>query len=239
MVIEKKNAVVTGASGGLGEQVALRLASEGCNLFLLGRSKDKLQKVSSKIQNKYPNVDVKQEVVDFSNESDLNLFLNKNIVVCMMEVDILINCAGVFPVKTLCNSTADDYKTCFDINVRTPFLLSQKFSEGMKHRKWGRIVNICSSSSYQGSPETGLYCASKHALLGLSRSQYLELKLYNVRVFSVSPGSIQTKMGEAVPHQDFSTFMKAEDVADYIIYIIKLDNEMISEEVRLNRVTIK
>ena len=234
MVLEKRSAVMTGASGGLGEQIALRLASEGWDIFLLGRDKGRLREVFLKIQTKYPSIQAKQCVVDFSKESDIDSFLSED-----MAVDILINCAGVFPVKSLCDSTPHDYKTCFDINVKAPFLLSQKFSKGMANRKWGRIVNICSSSSYQGSPENGLYCASKHALLGLSRSQYLELKPHNVRVFSVSPGSIQTEMGETVPHQDFSTFMRAEEVADYIIYIIKFDSEMISEEVRLNRITIR
>ena len=234
MVLANKNAMITGASGGLGEQIALRLASEGCGLFLLGRNEEKLHKVSVAIQQEYPSVNIKKEVVNFARTSDLKSFLSKDIT-----VDILINCAGVFPVKSLCDSTVEDYTACFDINVKAPFLLSNKFAQGMKQRKWGRIVNIGSSSSYAGSPETGLYCASKHALLGLSRSQYLELKPYDVRVFSVSPGSIQTEMGATVPQQDFSTFMKAEEIADYIIYIIKFDNEMISEEVRVNRIRIQ
>ena len=109
----------------------------------------------------------------------------------------------------------------------------------MVSNNWGRIVNIGSSSSYNGSGETGIYCASKHALLGLSRSLYQEFKDSGVRVYSVSPGSIQTPMGAIDIRQDYSTFINPREVAEYIIFIITYDNEMISEEIRMNRITIK
>ena len=85
--------------------------------------------------------------------------------------------------------------------------------------------------------ETGVYCASKHALLGLSRSLYQEYRERGVRAYSVSPGSIQTPMGATDTRQDYSTFLNPQEVAEYISFIMAYDNEMISEEIRLNRVT--
>tara|TARA_R110002110_G_scaffold234140_5_gene450268 strand:+ start:200 stop:886 length:687 start_codon:yes stop_codon:yes gene_type:complete len=224
-----RHALVTGATGGLGRCIATKLASEGCTLSLLGRS-DTLNDIANDIGDAVENV----FKVDFCDPNSLGDFLKVD-----QEVDILVNCAGTFPVKSLSESSIEDYEKCFDINVKAPFLLSKKFAEGMKERNWGRIVNIGSSSSYAGSPNSGLYCASKHALLGLSRSQYLELNYYNVRTFCLSPGSIQTNMGKKVPSQDYSTFMKPTEIADYLINMIKFDNEMISEEVRLNRIIIR
>ncbi len=220
-----KHALVTGATGGLGKSIAKRLASEGCKLSLLGRS-GLPEDYRGAVENVFK--------VDFTDAKSMEEFLKID-----LDVDILINCAGIFPVKTIAESTVEDYQQCFDVNVKAPFLLSKKFAEGMKNRKWGRIVNIGSSSSYAGSPNSGLYCASKHALLGLSRSQYLELKYHNIRVFCLSPGSIQTEMGKKVPHQDYSTFMNPDEIAEYLVNMIKFDNEMISEEVRLNRIIIR
>lgn len=231
-MVTGRTALVTGANGGLGREIAIKLASEGCVVSLLGRKN--LHNVCKKIESSHPKSVGRLFFLDFCDAQSFDIFLNLDI-----HFDILINCAGVFPVKNLSDSTSDDYSKCFDVNVKAPFLLSKKFSEGMKQQEWGRIVNIGSSSAYAGSDNSGLYCASKHALLGLSRSQHLELKSHNVRVFCLSPGSIKTDMGKQVPNQDYSTFMDPKDIAEYLVQMIKFDSEMISEEVRLNRMTIR
>jgi len=232
--MNQKTVMITGASGGLGAAIARRFAHEKSNLALVGRNGDILNTVSSGILSEHPDIAIENYTVDFRDHKDTLAFLENDI-----RVDVLVNCAGVFPLKNLEASTNDDYEECFDVNVRAPFLLVNKFCKGMKHRRWGRVVNVCSSSSYSGSAESGLYCSSKHALLGLSRSQYLELKPHNIRVFSVSPGSIQTAMGATDFRQNFSTFVRPEEVADYIVYMTNFDKEMISEEVRLNRVSVE
>ena len=157
----------------------------------------------------------------------------------LYDVDILVNNAGIFPIKTLAESTDQDYKDCFAVNVYAPFVLSRDLGRKMTQQRWGRIVNIGSSSSYNGSGETGLYCASKHALLGLSRSLFQEYRDSGVRVYSVSPGSIQTPMGATDTRQDYSTFINPDEVAEYVGFILSYENEMISEEIRLNRWEIR
>ena len=106
----------------------------------------------------------------------------------------------------------------------------------MVSKKWGRIVNIGSSSSYNGFKNTSIYCSSKHALLGLSRSLHDELKEHNIRTFCVSPGSIKTSMGKRVIGQNYDTFMDPKEIAEFIVYIISFDKEMVSEEIKLNRI---
>ena len=134
-----------------------------------------------------------------------------------------------------------EYDECMQVNVRAPFLLIRELSQSMVKNSWGRIINIASSSAYAGSPLTSAYCASKHALLGLSRSLYKEFKDSNVRVLCVSPGSIKTDMGKEVEKlgQIYNTFMEPEEVAKYIVFNSLWDGNMVSEEIRLNRVTVQ
>ena len=155
------------------------------------------------------------------------------------QVDILINCAGIFPLKNIESTSIEEYDECMNINVRSPFLMCKKFSSAMRSKGWGRIVNVGSSSSYSGSGDTGVYCASKHALLGLTRSLFLELRDTGVRVCFLSPGSIQTPMGETDKRQDFSTFIRPEEISNYLLHSLSYDAEMVSDEIRLNRAIIR
>jgi|TARA_A100000172_G_scaffold45119_3_gene27832 short-subunit dehydrogenase len=227
-MLKGKTALITGASGGLGTSIALALAAKGCNLVLCGRNIANLKNLKNHISD----VDVQiapGDLKDWSYVKHLTLY----------DVDILVNNAGIFPIKTLAESTDQDYKDCFAVNVYAPFVLSRDLGRKMTQQRWGRIVNIGSSSSYNGSGETGLYCASKHALLGLSRSLFQEYRDSGVRVYSVSPGSIQTPMGATDTRQDYSTFINPDEVAEYVGFILSYENEMISEEIRLNRWEIR
>ena len=109
----------------------------------------------------------------------------------------------------------------------------------MKKSKWGRIVNIGSSSGYNGFKNGTAYCSSKHALLGFSRALFAELKDNNVRVYSISPGSTQTKMGKLSKDQKFETFLEPKEVAEYVEFVIRFEKQLVSEEIRLNRIQMK
>jgi len=236
-IFKDKNAFITGASGGLGATIAFQLAESGCNLYLTGRSEKKLKALCDHIHESYPATQVKYFIADLSKEEELKRVIFK--VQNVTFVDMLINCAGVFPIKNIKDSGISDFNKCFNVNVKAPFLMSREFFHDMKNANWGRIVNVGSSSAYNGSEDTGLYCASKHALLGLSRSMYKEFKEHNVRVYNVSPGSIQTEMGATDTRQDFDTFLDPEDVAKYILFVMSFETGIISEEIRMNRMIIR
>jgi short-subunit dehydrogenase len=233
-ILDGKTALITGATGGIGTALAKKLVDNGCDLILACRSDTKYVDLANRL--KRDDTKIEKLICDFQNDHSVSQMISE---IKDTNVDILINAAGLFPIKTILNSTLDDYGACFDVNVKIPFILSSILGKGMCNRQWGRIVNIGSSSSYNGSPETGLYCASKHALLGLSRSQYQEFKSHNVRVYSVSPGSVQTNMGKTDTRQDFTTFITPEEVAEYICFIMSFDGEGISEETRINRMVIR
>jgi short-subunit dehydrogenase len=209
-VLKNKRAIITGANGGLGRELVNELKSHGCETIPIARQYGDLTELKTieKIKSKYK------------------------------SVDILINCAGSFLIKPLLETSLAEYENMFNINVKTPFMLSKAFVPDMIKNKWGRIINIGSSSAYNGGADTGLYCMTKHALLGMSKSLYVELKARGIRVYNISPGSIQTEMGASDYRQDFSTFINPKEIASYVAFIISFDSEMVIEESRLNRIFI-
>ena len=214
---------------------AKELLDKGCNIFATGCNESKLKKVTNELGS-----NVQYKSCDLSESSNVLSLIN-DVRDVFKNVDIVVNSAGIFPVQDFVNTNLDDYNKCINVNLTAPFLLTKEFSKDMIKNKWGRIINIASSSAYLGAPKTSIYCASKHALLGLSRSIYNEFKSDNVRVLCISPGSIQTEMGRKVEElgQDYDTFINPKELAEYVVYISSFDKEMISEEVRLNRLIIR
>jgi short-subunit dehydrogenase len=233
-ILNNKNCFITGATGGLGKQISHFLAKENCNLFLTSTDEKNLEKLTEKILLHNKNISVVYKPADLSKKNDLYKIM-KYAKKKFKKIDILINCAGVFPVKKLNYSTIEEFDYCMNVNSRAPFYFIKEFSQDMIRNKWGRIVNIGSSSSYDGFKETSMYCASKHAILGLSRSVHDELKNYNIRTITISPGSIKTKMGRKVKNQNYQTFIKPKEIAKFLVDVISYDNEMIPNEVQLKR----
>ena len=231
-ILQGKNCLITGSTGGLGKEIAKEFAKNGCNLFLTGRNNKKLNSLKDELEKNQIKIDFQQ--ADLSDTDEIQKLFEK-VKSTFSSIDILVNCAGVFPVKLLSDSTIDDFENCFSVNVKAAFVLCKEFSQGMISKKWGRIVNIASSSAYAGFKNTSIYCSSKHALLGLSRSLHSELKEYNVRTFCVSPGSIKTPMGKSVTGQNYETFLNPSEIAELIVHLVSFDNEMISQEIQLSR----
>ena len=233
-ILRGKNCLITGATGGLGKEIAKEFAKNGCNLFLTGRNNDKLNSLKNELENSVNEIKIDFEDADLSDDGEIQKLIEK-VQGVFANIDILVNCAGVFPVKLLSDSTVEDFENCFSVNVKAAFVLCKEFSQGMISKKWGRIINIASSGAYNGRSKTVVYRASKHALLGLSRSLHSELKEYNVRTFCVSPGSIKTPMGKSVIGQNYETFLNPNEIAELIVRLVSFDNEMISQEIQLSR----
>ena len=239
-ILHGKNCLITGDTGGLGREIAKEFAKNGCNLFLTGRNNDKLNSLKNELENSQNEIKIDFKDADLSDDNEIQTLIEK-VKNTFVNIDILVNCAGVFPVKLLSDSTVEDFENCFSVNVKAAFVLCKEFSQGMISKKWGRIINIASSSAYAGFKNTSIYCSSKHALLGLSRSLHSELKEYNVRTFCISPGPIKTSMGHDIvknenPDERFDSFMNPNEIAEFIAYLISFDNEMVSEEIRLSRI---
>ncbi len=233
-----KNCLIVGASGGIGSEISKKIAEQNHNLFLIGRNKNKLLKLKNEIRKKNKSIKIELGVIDLTNDKSISKVIKK-IREKFHSIDILINTAGIFIVKSLHASSLEEFDTSYKINIRAPFIFCQEFSKDMKKKKWGRIVNLGSSSSYNGFKNGVIYCSTKHSLLGLSRALFAELKESGIRTFCISPGSSQTKMGKISKEQNFNTFLNPKEIADYVSFVISFDKELISEEIRLNRIRME
>ena len=152
--IKNKNCLITGATGGIGSKLVKMLADEECNLFLTGRDEKKLRKIAKNCKKE---INLKYFATDLSKENNIKKLIKK-VREEFSHIDILINCAGIFLIKTLEKSTIEDFTNLLQINMNVPFILTKEFAKDMEKRKWGRIVNIGSSSSYEGFPKGSVYC---------------------------------------------------------------------------------
>ena len=231
MILKNKVCLLTGASGGLGKEIIKKLVKENIKIIALGRTKKNL----IQLKKKYNKSVISIFPCDFRNiENTLNTIdsiKKKNI-----KIDIIINCAGNFLVRDFQKLSSDQINKELNINIIASMLITKEFLSNMKAKKWGRIVNIGSSSSYAGFAKTVVYCTAKHALLGFSRSINEEFKSYGIRSYIFSPGSIKTKMGKLVKKQKYKDFIEPNELSSLILSIIKQNNNMITEEIKINRI---
>lgn len=235
-ILKGKNAFISGATGGIGKSIAESLADSGCNLFLTASDADNLEAVVGLFSDKA--VNVSSCVGDLNSKDDVYKII-ENAKQKFENIDIVINSAGVFPNVSFFDSDDDALEATFNINYRSAFIFAREFAKEMVGNKWGRIVNIGSSSAYAGFKETSMYCSTKHALLGLSRSMHDELKEFNVRTLCVSPSSTKNSKRIATKGQDYSTFLEPTDVAKYVVFTISFDSNIIAEEIFLKRMILR
>jgi len=228
-----KFCLILGATGGLGKEVVRELAKEN-NLILVGRDKDCLKCLSEELKSKH--FEIKTFICDFNDIQDTNMLIT---ILRDYYIDILINCAGVFPVNPIENISLSDFDECINVNIKSPFFIMKSIIEQMRNREKGLIINIGSSSSYNGFKNTSLYCLSKHALLGLNRSLVNELGEHNIKMIIISPGSFKSEMSKKVTWQNYDTFMEPNDIAKYISFIISMKDTNIVDEIKLNRMHIQ
>lgn len=186
-----RRALVTGASRGLGRAIALGLADAGADLVLAARDGDKLAEVAAEIRVRGRTADI----VAFD-LADLAALENAAIALAADDrpIDILINNGAIAGWGSLPDSTLSQWQTMFDVNVASMYLLCRELSRGMAARGWGRIINFASYVAQTGRPNLSAYTASKHAVLGLTRSVAAELAPSGVTCNAIAPGFFDTDM---------------------------------------------
>lgn len=218
---KNKNIIITGAAGGLGKEFICQLFDLGANIYAIVSPKSDVSQIEKYCKGIF--------------RCDLSLQGSIEKLYISFDVDILINCAGLFYLKPLSEITINDYNCMMNVNIYSSLFLSLKCSKSMIQKKSGLIINIGSSSCYNGCSDTAVYSISKHALLGMSRSLSEELKKYNINVLMFNPGSIKTKMGYLDTRQNVNTFLDPKKTAEYIIFSSSLCDDMIVHESRLLR----
>ncbi|MCM3766152.1 SDR family NAD(P)-dependent oxidoreductase [Neobacillus niacini] len=218
MAIEEKSlykaAIVTGAARGIGREIALTLAKRGIAVGLCDISPD-VRKTLEEIQSL--GVACAAEVVDISNENDVERAY-ESISNTLVPIDVLVNNAGIGRLNALVDYSVSEWDQTFAVNVRGPFLLSQKVLPKMMEQKNGLIVNIASIWGLRGASGRAAYAASKHALVGMSKCLSEECHPYRVRVITLCPGNVLTDLASGTD-ADTTDWMHPKDVADVVGYL--------------------
>jgi hypothetical protein len=188
--LKTKNIVITGASSGIGAEIAKLCAARGANLVLLARSIDKLEQLQSDLQQKYQvNVDVFQLDVSDTNQVEV---VFQRIFDTIGDIDILVNNAGFGVFREAHEASIDEIKGMFEVNVIGLMACTSMVLPKMRARRFGHIINIASQAGKIATPKSSVYSATKHAVLGYTNSLRMELADFNVQVTSVNPGPIAT-----------------------------------------------
>ena len=184
-------AVVTGASKGLGREMAEELAAAGAKVVLVARSEALLQDVANAIRERGGEAEhVVADVTDEAAASEVEQAVREAFGVC----DILINNAGINNRKPIEEFSFDEWHEILDVNLTGPFSMSRAFVPGMKSLNWGRIINLTSIMSHVSLPNRTGYSTTKAGLLGFTRALALELAPHNITVNGISPGPFATEM---------------------------------------------
>ncbi len=188
---EGRVALVTGASRGIGREIALQLAAHGADVVLAARSAAGLREVAAEIE-----AQGRQALclpLDVSDPERIREAVG-GIPEPFDRIDILVNNAGVTRDGLMLRMKDEDWKTVLATNLGGAFYLTRQVLAGMVRRRYGRIVNLTSVVAMTGNPGQANYVASKAALIGLTRSLAREVASRNITVNAVAPGFVETDM---------------------------------------------
>lgn len=190
-MLKGKTALVTGASRGIGLAIAERLAREGARVVVVSRDEKLLVPLAERLGGLALSADL-------ADRASLNALLGR-VDAEVGRVDILVNNAGIATSAPLERTTDEDWDRTMEINARAPFALCRALVPKMVSAGWGRVINIASNAGRSGYAYTTAYCASKHAVVGLTRALAADLGKTQVTVNAICPGWVRTEMSvEAV-----------------------------------------
>jgi len=191
MNLKNKVAIVTGSRRGIGKAIALALAKAGANIVVSDINLDDCNKLVEEI--KAINGNALAVKTDVSNPEDVSQMINLT-TEKFGKVDILVNNAGIYMQKSLTDVTEQDFDRTLDINLKGVFLCSKAVVPEMIKQGKGKIINIASIAGQVGFANSSAYCASKGAIINITRELALELAQYKINVNAIGPGVIETDM---------------------------------------------
>jgi 3-oxoacyl-[acyl-carrier protein] reductase len=233
-MIDKRVAIVTGASRGIGRVIALKFAREGMAVALTARDKSLLKKVSEEIIS----TGGQQPLIipaDLRDMSQIPL-IPEQVMEKWGRIDILVNNAGLGYLKTFLEIKPEEFQEMLDVNLRAVFLLTQKILPHMIARKTGNIVNIASLAGKNGFKLGTGYAATKWALRGFAQCLMMELREHDIRVITLFPGSVETsfnRSGQPVTITPAKNKMQAEDIADAALMAVQIPDRTMASEIDL------
>ena len=191
MDFSEQRVVVTGGGRGIGAAVARALTAEGTSVVVAARSAEEIEAVARELRESGRRaMAVACDVTDPAAVEELRRRCEEQ----LGGVDVLVNNAGIASSAPLKSITLEQWNRIFAVNVTGTFLCTQAFLPGMVERGWGRIVNVASVAGKMGAAYISAYAASKHAVVGFTRSVAAEVAAQGVTVNAVCPGFVATEM---------------------------------------------
>lgn len=223
--LEGKTAIITGASGGIGEAAALAFAKEGCSLVLVARREDKLREIAARCE------EAGGKAVYLTGDASLEQTAIDTVQLAVDtfgKVDILVNNVGIGMLKKLVDSTTEDYDRIMNTNVRSSFNFSKYAVKDMLKRQEGRVIMVSSVTGHIGHEDETIYTMTKFAQRGLAQAIDKELASQGIKACAVCPSATKTNFeigeGRTKEEVEASGWETADDVAEGILYAATCKN---------------
>ena len=222
-----KAALVTGGGRGIGRETAILLSKKGLNVIICSRTQKEIDSAVKEIKS-FGNGQIIGRKCDVSVYSQVNNLVNEALEI-YGRIDVLINNAGITYVKKLIDTSEEQWDHTLDVNLKGAFLLCKVIVPHMIENTCGVIINVSSGAGKVGFEDISAYCASKFGMIGLTESLAREVANYNIRVMTICPGEVATKMQDDVDARYYELnkdkMLHPRTVAEKITEMIFNDNK--------------
>ena len=222
---EKKVALITGATSGIGKAIAYEFAKHGIDLILCGRRQERLDQIKKELESHVKVYTLNFDVRDKNETLKAIDTLPEN----FKPIDILINNAGnAHGLDPIQSGSIEDWDAMIDINVKGLLYVSKAIIPHMVERQSGHIINIGSSAGKELYPKGNVYCGSKSAVLSITEGMRIDLNPFGIKVCAINPGLVETEFsqvrfkGDAIANSVYKGFeaLQPEDIADLVYYTV-------------------
>ena len=231
--LEKKNIIVTGASGGIGNAIIKKLSEAGANILASGTRVEKLEELKKNFK------DIKISKFDISQSDKIEEFIENSTSELGDKLDGIINNAGITQDNLAIRMSLDEWQKVININLTSTFLMSKFAIKKMLKNKSGKIVNITSVVGHTGNLGQANYTASKAGIVAMSKSLAIEYAKKNINVNCISPGFIKTAMTDKIDDKFKESIIskipsarlgEPDDIANAVLFLSSEQSNYINGE---------
>lgn len=232
MQLSQKTVLITGASSGIGLEIAHHLAAEGANVVMAARKPDKLEQAAESLINKgYTPLIVPTDV---TREADCRAVIQATID-AFGNLDVLINNAGYAPPASLLDTTEDLWDATLDVCLKGAYLMTRASLPVMLDQGGGTVVSISSVAGKYGFENRSAYCAAKWGLHGFTRALRVELSKQNIRAHLICPGAVATPWwdttNDSQPDEVMGRMIQPEEVAEAVRWLLTQPDHLQIDEI--------
>jgi 3-oxoacyl-[acyl-carrier protein] reductase len=231
--LEKKNIIVTGASGGIGNSIIKKLSDAGANILASGTRIEKLEELKKNFE------EIKIIKFDISQSDKIEEFIQNATNELGGSLDGLVNNAGITQDNLAIRMSLDEWQKVINVNLTSTFLMSKFAIKKMLKNKSGKIVNITSVVGHTGNLGQANYTASKAGIVAMSKSLAIEYAKKNININCISPGFIQTAMTDKIDEKFKEIIVskipsarlgKPDDIANAVLFLSSNQSDYINGE---------